>query len=46
MSILPVKMMKNFYFVGDLARAQFAVATPLVEESQKHAIRPEFVLLA
>lgn len=40
-----IKKEETLYFVGDLARAQFAFAAPFVEESQEHAIWSKFVLL-
>lgn len=46
MSIDVMVMVKALDLVGDLARAQFAMATPFVEQPQEHAIRSEVVLLA
>lgn len=45
MPINGIKKEETLYFVGDLARAQFAFASPFVEESQEHAIWSELVLL-
>lgn len=46
--LMPVKkmiMVEALHLVGDVARTQFAVAAPFVEESQEHAVWPKFILL-
>lgn len=47
--LVAVKQMmieEKLHLVDDLARTQFAVAAPFVEESQEHAIWSKLVLLA
>lgn len=46
MSVDEMVMVEALDLVGNLARAQFAVATPFVEQPQEHSIRPQIVLLA
>lgn len=44
MAVKKMIMVEALHLVGDLARTQFAVAAPFVEESQEHAVWPKFIL--